>query len=103
MYQENLFAAPARCTGFVVTWSIDHLQCHPSGILSVRPTFAKHPGNGVATWAKRLDENDVELLPQLLAEVPAAAGKLSAEARLPRHMENAYRTSKAREDNRQSA
>jgi hypothetical protein len=87
VYQQNLFGAPARSTGFVVTFH-DETDAHgPEGLLVVRSVWAKRPSSGRTTWQIRLAGDGLDALPELMAEVYHGWNTTQPQHSLPRALQ----------------
>lgn len=91
MIQENLFVAPALCTGFTFKWSIDRTHPDELGLVVVDLQWSKRPAGGTGGWTQSIEKDEHELLPTLAERLCGEWDWPDAQRRIPHSLQGAYR------------
>lgn len=86
MYQENLWSAPARTTGFTIVYDDRTTGEGAAGRLAVSPKWAKRPAD-TGFWVADFDgEDDVWNVPAVLHAVFSGWSTTCPQRTLPRDL-----------------
>lgn len=86
MYQENLWGAPARSTGFTIVYDDRTTGDTPAGRLAVSPKWAKRPTDTGFWVADFSGADDVWHVPEILGAVFGGWNTTRCQHTLPRDL-----------------